>query len=363
MRATLPIAVANAIDRCDRPSLVFDLGTIEANMAAIAAAARAASIVPLFAAKSFPHPAIWALAARYFDGFDAASAGEIELLPATAILSVADPTGRGIGALIARSGRLIVGCETEAQVEAAPGHAEIAIRLSASLAGRDPAIGAVLDGSGHRRSRFGLDLDPATRRDQLTAMVRAAGNRRVGLHVHHGPITATSAERFTATAQAALEVADHAGVVPGFLNLGGAWHAIPELGSALASVRAAVPTSVELLIEPGRAISDAAGFACGRVMVARSLDDRPLRVVDLSRICHLRWSQIELVAPAPHPGRGQRALFVGPTCYEEDVLGEWTIEPTALSTRTRVVVRDVSGYAVAWNTGFGGIAPAEVVMV
>ena len=31
------------------------------------------------------------------------------------------------------------------------------LRVSASITGTDPAIGAVLDGSGRRRSRFGLD--------------------------------------------------------------------------------------------------------------------------------------------------------------------------------------------------------------
>jgi len=59
-------------------------------------------------------------------------------------------------------------------------------------------------------------------------------------------------------------------------------------------------------------------------VVARSVDDRPLRVLDLSRICHLRWSQVELVGAAPRPGEGHRVLLVGPTCYEEDVIGEWT---------------------------------------
>ena len=29
----------------------------------------------------------------------------------------------------------------------------------------------------------------------------------------------------------------------------------------------------------------------------------------------------------------------------------------------RVVVRGVTGYAAAWNTGFGGVLPAEVVLV
>jgi diaminopimelate decarboxylase len=90
-------------------------------------------------------------------------------------------------------------------------------------------------------------------------------------------------------------------------------------------------------------------------------DGRVLVTSGLSRICHLRWSQVELVAKAPHPGMGVKAIVVGPTCYEEDVVGEWIVEVGEVEKR--VVVRNVSGYAVAWNKGFGGVPEADVVFV
>jgi diaminopimelate decarboxylase len=99
------------------------------------------------------------------------------------------------------------------------------------------------------------------------------------------------------------------------------------------------------------------------VCAARDLGDRELRVVDLSRTCHLRWSQPELVGYPPRPGEGRGVLFVGPTCYEEDALGEWTVDPSHWPVDARVVWRDVTGYAVGWNTGFGGVPPADVVIV
>jgi diaminopimelate decarboxylase len=368
MAAALSPAIADALERCDRPSLVFDLARIDATLAALASAARGARVTVLFAAKSFPHPAVRALAAARLDGFDAASPGEVADAIALAprgdrILAIGDPTGRAGRAAAGWRGRLVVGCETVAQVAAAPPHAEIAIRISASLTGRDPAVGAVLDGSGHRRSRFGLDVAPPGLRDAIAALARAAQPRPVGLHVHHGAIAATSGTRFLATALAALAAAAAAEVAPRFLDLGGAWHAVADLPGSLREVRAALPATLELIIEPGRLVAERAGFACGRVVVARELDDRPLRVVDLSRICHLRWSQPTLVAHPPRPGAGRTALFVGPTCYEEDVIGEWSIEPAALLSGARVVLANVTGYAVAWNTGFGGVEPADVVMV
>jgi diaminopimelate decarboxylase len=319
----------------------------------------------LFAAKSFPRAEVRAIAARWFAGFDVASPAELAEVAAAGpveLVSIADPTGRA-GAAVpeAAARRAIVSCETAAQVHAAPARAAIAIRLSASLTGRDPAIGAVQDGSGHRRSRFGLDLGAGRRRGlaELAELAAAAGGRPVGLHVHHGAVAATGAERFIASARAALEAAAEAGVAPRFLDVGGAWHAIADLPRALRALRDAVPPELELIIEPGRALAAGAGFACGRVAAARELDDRPLRVVELSRVCHLRWSPVELVGRSPqHTARS--TLFVGPTCFEDDVLGEWTVEPPPVGAQ--VAVRNVSGYAVAWNTGFGGVPPADVLL-
>jgi diaminopimelate decarboxylase len=359
--------VREALARCDRATLLFDLARIERNIDKLALAAAEIGATALFASKSFPHPAVRALAAQRLAGFDVASPGEVDdaiaEAPRSALLAVGDPSGRAIAAAARWPGRLVISCETPAQVAAAPRHAEIAVRLSASRTGRDPAVGAVLDGSGHRRSRFGLDVDRANSAAQLVALARAAAGRPVGLHVHHGPVSATSSERFVATARAALEVAEAAGLAPAFLDLGGAWHAVADLPATLRAIRAAVPSTIELRLEPGRLLADGAGFACGRVEVARMLDDRPLRVVALSRICHLRWSQVQLIAPAPRPGEGVTALFVGPTCYEDDVLGDWAIEPAWFDEGDRVVLRNVTGYALAWNTGFGGTAPAEVVLI
>jgi diaminopimelate decarboxylase len=346
----VPSPVPAELASCTRATLLYDLATIDATMTTVAAGAHAHDIRVLFAAKSFPHPDVLALAARHLDGFDVASAGELAQMPAASMISICDPTGRAVTSSPAT--RTIASIETAAQLAAAPTTAEVAIRLSASITGRDPAVGAVLDGTGHRRSRFGLDD-----RVQISELVARVQGRRWGLHVHHGPVTATSADRFIATAQAALALVDRE---PAFLNLGGAWHGIADLPAAFAKLRAAIPRSIELVVEPGRTFAAGAGFACGVVTAARSLGDRELRVIDLSRACHLRWSPVELVAPAPHPGRGRATLIVGPTCYEEDTLGEWTVDP--LHIAERVIVRDVPGYALAWNTGFAGIPPADVIV-
>lgn len=347
MRSDLPLPVRTAIEATHRAALVFDTARIEANARTIADAAR--DITILFAVKSFPHPTVRTICARHFAGFDVASVAELAEVADAPMISIADPTGCAARAPT-RTRRLVISCETVDQVAAAPPSAEIAIRVSMSITGRDPAVGAV-QSNDVRRSRFGVET-----RAEVAALHRAAAGRPVGLHVHHGPVAATSSERFLATARAALALADFE---PRFLDLGGAWHSIPDIPRTLADLRAAIPRSIELVIEPGRAVVEGAGFACGRVVVARTLADRALRVVDLSRICHLRWSQVELVSA--HPGRGAPTLFVGPTCFEEDVLGEWIVEPPLAGDR--VILRNVTGYAVGWNTSFGGVPPADVILV
>jgi diaminopimelate decarboxylase len=354
LRAVIDARVADACARAERATLVFDLAAIERTMRQVADAARAASITPLFAMKSFPHPRVRELAARHLAGFDVASLGELREVPTASIVSIVDPTGAAIAAASAAAPRVIVGCETAAHVHAAPARWDIAIRISASITERDPAIGALLEGSGRRRSRFGLD-DRAEIRE-LFALARSRGHR-VGLHVHHGPVTATNAERFIATARAALALVDDE---PAFLDLGGAWHGIVDIAAAFAEIRAALG-SLELLVEPGRLYARDAGFATGRIVSARDAGDRTLCVTELSRICHLRWSAVELVARAPRPGEGRKVQIVGATCYEDDVIGEWIVEPAHVAER--IVLAGVSGYAVAWNTSFGGVPAADVVMI
>jgi diaminopimelate decarboxylase len=218
-------------------------------------------------------------------------------------------------------------------------------------------------------------------------MVAAGRGRVVGFHVHHGGVAATSPARLVATARAALAVADELGLAITWLDLGGSQHgigdgAVPALADALAELRAAVPASVELAIEPGRLLALDAGYAVGHVVAGRELAERSVRVLDLSRSCHLRWQRITPAlalrqhAGAWRPMRGvlpartgeaRRVLFTGPTCYEEDVVGEWKLGKDDDGARwphgSRLVVAGVDGYALAWNGGFGGIAPARVVAV
>lgn len=396
MRADLPASVRRLLAEltpADGPQLVYDAAQLDHTMREVAAAARGAQVQALFAVKSFPLPQVLTLAARHLDGFDVASPGELDLVAALAqphhVLSMADPTTLGTAALAARwptlalapprqlgpgaaPPRCLLSCESPAALthalDVCPG-AEPALRLSSSLTGQDPAVGSVQSGQGHHRSRFGVDAAPGAAeltRAQVTRAVelaRARG-RALGLHLHASDVTHTSATRWIELAQAHLATLAEAGVAPSFLDLGGGWHGVADLAATWQALRAALPAELPIFVEPGRLLAREAGFAIGWVRAARSLADRELRVLDLSRVCHLRWSQVELVAPPPRPGHGRKVMLTGPTCYEDDVLGEWLVDDAqALTPGEPVVLRGVTGYAAAWNTGFGGLPPAAVRLV
>jgi diaminopimelate decarboxylase len=217
-------------------------------------------------------------------------------------------------------------------------------------------------------SRFGVD--PV----ELAAVSAAGAGRVRALHVHGGPL-ATAPSTVVARARRACEAAAAAGLELEQLDLGGSLHGFAldrptsgqaTLGEVLAAARAAVPAGVRLVFEPGRLWSEGAGFACGQVLAARTLGGRAARVLDLSRLCHLRWSTPRLVAPPPRPGASVDVTLLGATCCEDDLVGDVRIPPehlASLDVGARVVLAGVGGYAAGWNRGFAGVPAAQVVTV
>ncbi len=340
------------------PALIYDLGVVRTRMVRAHAAAHAAGVELLYAVKAFPLPDAVALAVEHLDGLDVAGPEEQAAalaLPSTTV-SVTWPgeVDRAALAALAARHRVTVVCETRDQVAAATTVAGVAVAVRLAE-GAD--------------SRFGVGAD------ELRALAAAGDGRVRALHVHGGPLatsTATLAQRarraYAAAADAgiALEQLDLGGSLQGFAlehaTSGGA-----TLADALRAARAEVPAAVRLLFEPGRLWTEGAGFASGRVLAAREVGGRPARVLELSRLCHLRWSTPRLVAPPPRPGESRATVvLLGATCCEDDVIGDARVPPEhvgALAVGARVIVAGVSGYAVGWNRAFAGVPAARVVTV
>jgi len=334
------------------PALIYDLAIIDRNLREAAACARRHDVRVLFAMKSFTDERVWRLAAARLDGLDAGSDAEARAAVACGarMISITDPLA------VAHADGAWISCEHAQDLPSAP---NLAVRFAAShLVPGDDAVGGVLEGSGRRTSRFGVRTI-----DEARAIVRAGGGRVRGIHVHHGGVAPASPERLVACARAAIAAAHEAELPLAWLDLGGGLHLLPDLDRAFAALREVVPREIELVVEPGRLFARDAGFAIGHVRAARSIGDRELRVVDLSRACHLRWQHAAPVATPPATGAARAMLFTGPTCYEEDVVGEWKLDPADFPVGAPLVVAGINGYALGWNHGFGGVPPADVVLV
>ncbi len=372
MSAALTPAVTRALaGLVDGPTLLFDRDVVRARMTRLRAIAHAADVQALFAAKSCPLPEILALAGATLDGVDVAGPDEQAALVAAPPMTISvtwpgDVDPEALAVLAARH-RVIAVCETAAQLAAAATvpAVELAVRLAVSALLDEDAPGGLRGGGGHV-SRFGVD--PA----ELPALRAIAGGRLRALHLHGGPL-ATSAARLARLATAAVAAAAAAELPLDRLDLGGSLHGFAldaptagqaTLADALTAARAAVPATVELVIEPGRLLLDGAGFAAGRVLAARTIAGRAVRVLSLSRLCHLRWSSPRLVAPPPRAGQGTALSLLGATCCEDDVIADAQVPPDALpAVGDRVVLAAVSGYAAAWNRGFAGVPAARVLVV
>jgi diaminopimelate decarboxylase len=330
MSRRAPDRIVRAARAIDGPALLYDLPAIAARLAAVRDAARAVGVEALAATK--------------------------------AIVGVP-----GLARLVAGGRRVIASCETATQVAAAaavPG-VELAVRVSTSALG-ESAPGGLRDAAGGHASRFGVTVD------ELRALAAAAPGRVSGLHVHGGPLV-VSAAPLVARARAALAAADAAGLAIARLDLGGSLHGFAlgapiagqvRLADALAAVRAAVPSAIELCVEPGRVLTEGCGYASGPVLAARAIAGHDARVLGLSRLCHLRWSTPRLCAPPPAAGDGHRLVLVGATCCEDDVIADALVpDADALAVGETAIVAEVSGYAAAWNRGFAGVPAATVIAI
>jgi diaminopimelate decarboxylase len=380
------LRAAAALGDGDGPALIFDLGVVRARMVRGREAAKAAGVELLYAVKSFPLPVAIELAVAQLDGLDVAGPEEqaAALAAAPTNVTITWPGDVDVVMLAALAARhhVTAVCETTGQLAAAARVANVG--LAVRLASDDDSRFGVAPGD-LRAMIAAAAAETETDESALRDRVRA-------LHVHGGPL-ATSTATIAARARFACEAAAAAGIALDQLDLGGSLHGFALshatsgqalLADAFAAARAAVPAHVRLLFEPGRLWTEGAGFACGRILAARDIAtsaahvggelathvsraERAVRVVELSRLCHLRWSTPRLVAPPPRAGEPRVAvMLLGATCCEDDLIGDALVPPeflAQLEPGARALFAGVSGYAAGWNRAFAGVPAARVIIV
>jgi len=355
--------------RYEGPILLFDLFRIEQTLRLLSETQRRHRCRFLLPVKSFPHPVIAALACRHLAGFDVSNLAEYRSLPddlSGKIVALTGPVLQTdhLPAYLERGNDLLIFIDSAhqlAQLESVRTPLRYGFRLDSSALLRDLPEGAP---SRLHRSRFGLSPEPGA----LLPLLSSSRHRFAGFHVHHGS-ERNDSETYMAMVEGILELRAALGVRFDCVDFGGGQQHLDldSLEGLAAQVRGRIGAETELFFEPGRLITREAGYAVGRVENWRRRDDAVEYVLDLSMDCHLRWSAPTLIVPRPaNPERPLLARFYGPTCHEEDHIGQfgvWTApgDRPPFQHGDLVLFGGISGYSASIRTSFNGIEPANVV--
>jgi diaminopimelate decarboxylase len=252
-----------------------------------------------YAVKANPYDPLLKFLARYVEGFDIASTGELQQLGDADVLGLpvtfAGPAKRDDEIETAIAAAVTINVESESEAARA---LDIAARV-----GRRPKIAVRVNppfgikGAGMKMgglaSPFGVDADRAA---ALVQRVIEGGAEWRGLHIFAGSqVLAADAliEAQRATVALAAEIADAAGAEPPELNLGGGF-GIPyfpgdepldviAVGGALTETLAKVPDSLantRFAIELGRWLVGEAGVYLTRIVDRKQSNGRTFLVTD-----------------------------------------------------------------------------------
>ena len=291
--------VAALIDEAGgTPAFLYDAAMIAARVDALRAAMPAGLDIH-YAMKANPFPPLLAFMAGRVDGFDIASAGEMELALAAGMdaarISFAGPgkTDAALEAAIRAGVTLNVESDGEAARALALGEAlGIAPRLAVRVNPDFELKGSGMH-MGGRASPFGVDADRAA---DIARRIVAAGAAWRGWHIFAGSQTLDS-EAIIATQAATVTLAarlsDAVGASPPLVNLGGGFGVpyfpgdtaveIGAIGAALGETLAAVPAVLgrsRFAIELGRYLVAEAGVYVTRVVDVKESRGERFAVVD-----------------------------------------------------------------------------------
>ncbi len=373
--STLPIQpLLDAIRRnYPGPCLIFELRAMREAAASLARIGRSYGTRFIAAVKALPGMSLLEGAAEIGGGFDVANIDELDRLlqwwresrrsKPIAYVSMTGPAllsrQRGAERFIEQ---LSVNVEAPCQLaalDALDGFAaeiEVGARIGIELGGSDC-------GSPRTISRFGFSEHDL---EGLAAIVRDPRFAALHCHVEGDGKQAGSYALCTARLMA---LAQKLAVRPRRINLGGGLRheSLADIETICRDVRCLVPEDIEVVFEPGAWLTARAGYAFCRVLFTRDRADTGATfvVVDLSRECHVRWDQPQLIRWWGTEPRSEHVSIFGPTCYEADHLGTFRFEgprtARAAPDSGWLLFGGVTGYAAALNMSFNGIPKATVL--
>ncbi|KQM66901.1 MULTISPECIES: pyridoxal-dependent decarboxylase, exosortase A system-associated [unclassified Sphingomonas] len=374
----------------DTPAFLYD-GSAMAVRVARLRAALPPQVRVHYAIKANPYPPLLSAMAGLVDGLDVASGGELAMAltvkPAAAI-SFAGPGKRDdeLSAAITAGATLHVESEGEADRALAIGDRlglipSIAVRVNPDFELRGSGMRM-----GGRASPFGID---AVRVPALVRRLVATGADWHGFHIFAGSQTLDSAaiiDAQAATLALAGRLAEEAGAVPAFVNLGGGFGIpyfagdaavdVERIGQALGEAldrRGAVLADTGFAVELGRWLVGEAGVYCTRVIDVKESGGETFVVVD-GGLHHqlaasgnfgtvVRRNYPVAVAERMDGAPAMTASVVGCLCTPLDRLADRVVLPEVAVGDTIVLFQAGAYGATASPAAFLGHPPAREVFV
>ncbi len=362
------------------PCYVYSRATLERHWQAFDAALAGRPHRICYAVKANSNLAVLNVLARLGSGFDIVSVGELERVlaaggnPARVVFS-------GVGKRADEMRRALdvgIGCfnvESEAELErldAVAGEAgrvaPVALRVNPDVDARThPYIS-----TGLKENKFGIDIEAAP-----AVYARAAALphlRVVGIDCHIGS-QLTDTAPFVAALDRVLGLVDRLaaeGIAIEHLDVGGGLGVryrderppLPDVYARALAERLG-DRSVELFIEPGRAIAANAGVLLTRVEYLKGTPHKSFAVVDAAMNDLMRpalyeaWQEIVPVRPRADAGR--RYDVVGPVCETGDFLGKE--RELAVQAGDLLAVRSAGAYGFSMSSNYNSRPRAAEVMV
>jgi diaminopimelate decarboxylase len=223
--------------------------------------------------------------------------------------------------------------------------------------------------TGHAASKFGVARAAAA---DVVAQARGLdGVRLIGLQAHAGS-QVFDADAYARVLSALLRVADAAGFQPEVLDVGGGsgvtYTDEPPLGvAAIAAAIAAVPTTAQIQVEPGRSLVANAGVTLYRAVLRKEANGRTLLAVDGGMADNLRpalyGAQHAVRAAGPARAPLERVTVVGRHCESDDVVATDVELPRDLARGDIVAVAATGAYAYPLASAYNRFGRPPVVGV
>lgn len=362
------------------PAYVYSRTTLERHWRAFDEAFAGQPHTVCYAVKANSNLAVLNVLARLGSGFDIVSAGEL-----ARVIAAGGDAGKTVFSGVGKTAEEIefalqqgIRCfnvESIAELErinAVAGRqnvpAPISIRVNPDVdAHTHPYIS-----TGLKENKFGIAIDDAMQVYQRAAQLPHL--QVLGVDCHIGSQLTTVAP-FVDALQRVLALIDSlatAGIEIQHLDIGGGLgiqydDETPPTPEAYAqAIRAELADrTLEVLLEPGRAIAGNAGVLLTRVEYLKPSEARHFAVVDAAMNDLLRpalyqsWQAIEPVCP--REGETVNYDIVGPVCETGDFLGK--NRPLVLETGDLLAVRSAGAYGFTMSSNYNSRPRAAEIMV